>query len=121
MSFVLTDKEVTTKKAGSDGKIEVQVASSSEKVDDHFKERICAIWPNLCLFLKQKLERAKPSDNGDGSLFELRFKDEKFTLLTQPWAADILGLKTELTFDTSHPEMIMPEIIALIKEPQIKH
>ena len=118
--FVLKEEDIMVKNAESNGKIEAQVVLSGES-DDHFKKRICAIWPNLCLFLKHKLKLkdAAPAENGSGTLFELRFKDGKFTLLTQPWAADILGLLPEVTFDTSRPEMIMPEIIELIKkEPQ---
>lgn len=120
--LVLKEGDVTVKKSESDGKIEAQVVSGSlsEKYDDHFKKRICAIWPNLCLFLKRKLnlEDAASAENDDGSLFELRFKNKKFVLLTQPWAAKTLGLPPKITFSVSEPEMVLHQITALMKKPQ---
>jgi hypothetical protein len=123
--FVLKAEDVTVKKgeSGSDEKIEALTASDSlsKESDVCLKERLCAIWPNLLLFLKRMLGDAEPAENGNGSLFELRLKDGKFTLLTQPWAAEILKVPTKITFSTSRPEMLMYEAAALIKKPQIKH
>ena len=117
--FVLNDENVTVTKDDSDGKIEARVVSSEES-DDHFRGRICAIWPNLLLFLKRKLGNAELAKNGDGSLFELRFKDGKFTLITQPWAAETLKLPSKITFCASCPEMVMHQITALMKKPRTK-
>ena len=120
--FVLNDENVTVTKDDSDGKIEALTVLNSlpKESDVRLIERVCAVWPNLLLFLKRKLGNTEPAKNSDVSLFELRLKDGKFTLLTESWAAEILKVPPKMTFSTSHPEMMMYEIAALIQKPQTR-
>lgn len=105
----------TDTKGVQDGKINEQMNTSLLESNDHNKDRLCTVWFSLSLFLRRILFRRCATKKNKGEcLFELRCKDGKFVLTSQPWVAEALGLSQEHVFKASRPEMIIPELTEII-------